>query len=234
LRVLLTNDDGIDAPGLAALEMATADRGDVLVVAPSAPLSGCSHQVNTHRPIQATKTADHRYWTDGTPADCVRLGLTHLAPQADWVMAGVNAGGNLGIDVYLSGTVAAVREGALFGKPGIAFSQYLQPRHPIDWTAAVSMVRRVLDVLLRRPPKPGAFWNVNFPHLTPEQAPPEMVFCPLDQNQLPVQYEIEDGWFRYQGVYQERERTPGTDVDVCFAGRIAITEVLSVASTRHY
>ena len=230
MRILLTNDDGIDAPGLAVLEAALAGRGEVFVVAPIEVLSGCSHQVNTQRPIQVTKVAERRYATDGTPADCVRVGLTHLVPWADWVIAGVNSGGNLGVDVYLSGTVAAVREAALFGTPAIAFSQYRRKDVPIDWGTAGGMVRRVLDLLLRRALQPGAFWNVNFPHLEPGQATPEIVFCPLDQSQLPIQYEIEDGRFRYQGVYRDRQRQPGTDVDVCFSGQIAITEVLPNSS----
>jgi 5'-nucleotidase len=228
--ILLTNDDGIDAPGLAALEAALAEKAELWIVAPDRPLSGCSHQVNTQRPIQVAKAADRRYATDGTPADCVRLALTHLAPQTDWIIAGINSGGNLGVDVYLSGTVAAVREAAFFGKPGIALSQYRRQGVPIDWDTAAAMARDVLDVLLRRTPAAGAFWNVNLPHLAPHQPRAEAVFCALDPCQLPVQYEVEDGRFRYQGVYGDRRRAPGADVDVCFSGRISITEVLPHSS----
>jgi 5'-nucleotidase len=124
MQILLTNDDGIGAPGLGALARELARWGRVVVIAPESARSGCSHQVNTAHPIRVRKLDGDRYATDGTPADCVRLGLSCLAPDANWVVAGINAGGNLGVDVYLSGTVAAVREGALFGKYAIAFSQY--------------------------------------------------------------------------------------------------------------
>lgn len=225
MHILLTNDDGIDAPGLATLEEAVADRGELSVVAPIETLSGCSHQVNTQQPINVTELSDRRYFTDGTPADCVRVALTHLAPGADWVISGVNAGGNLGIDVYLSGTVAAVREAVFFGKPGIALSQYCRRRAAIDWDLTGEMVRRVLDELLPKTLEPGAFWNVNFPHPESRQASPEIVFCPLDHNQLPVEYDVQGRKYGFRGVYQDRRRNPGTDVDVCFSGQIAVTKV---------
>jgi 5'-nucleotidase len=87
------------------------------------------------------------------------------------------------------------------------------------------MTARVLETLWSRPLEPGAFWNVNFPHLDEEDDPPEIVFCPLDHSQLPMDYEVRDGQFQYRGVYRQRAREPGTDVDVCFNGRIAVTQV---------
>ncbi|MHC4398894.1 MAG: 5'/3'-nucleotidase SurE [Planctomycetota bacterium] len=225
MQMLLSNDDGIEAPGLEVLERQLGQLGRVVVAAPESAHSGCSHQVNTHRPIRVRRLEEDRYATDGTPADCVRLGLSHLAPEVEWVIAGINNGGNLGVDVYLSGTVAAVREGALFGKPSIAFSQYRRQGIPIDWPRAGVMAARVLKILRSRALEPGAFWSVNFPHLEVEDDPPEIVFCPLDHSQLPVDYEVHDWQFQYRGVYRQRDRKPGTDVDVCFSGRIAVTQV---------
>ena len=92
MQILLTNDDGIQAPGLEVLERELGHLGRVVVAAPESALSGCSHQVNTQRPIRVRKLSEDRYATDGTPADCVRLGLTHLAPGAKWVIAGINDG----------------------------------------------------------------------------------------------------------------------------------------------
>ncbi|MHC4406853.1 MAG: 5'/3'-nucleotidase SurE [Planctomycetota bacterium] len=226
MQILLTNDDGIEAPGLEVLEGELRRLGRVVVVAPDSALSGCSHQVNTQRPIRVRRLGEDRYATDGTPADCVRLGLSHLASEANWVVAGINDGGNLGVDVYLSGTVAAVREGALFGKPAIAFSHYRRKGIPIDWPTAGVMTARVLEILRSRTLEPEAFWNVNFPHLDGEDDPPEVVFCPLDHSQLPIDYEARGWQFQYRGVYRQRDREPGTDVDVCFAGRIAVTQVV--------
>ena len=226
MKFLLTNDDGIEAPGLATLEQALSGHGEVMVVAPTNAQSGCSHQVTAHRPLPATKLGPLRYAVDGTPADCIRLGLLHLVPDADWVMAGVNDGGNLGVDVYMSGTVAAGREAAFFGKRAITFSQYRRKRDPFDWSAVVPMVQRVVEHLRQRPLKSGVFWNVNFPDLDKEDVSPEIIICPIDSSHLPVRYEIQSGTFCYHCNYHDRARKPGADVDVCFSGRIAVTEVL--------
>ena len=226
MKFLLTNDDGIEAPGLAALEQALCGLGDVAVVAPLESLSGCSHQVTLNRPLQVTKVNALRHAVDGTPADCVRLGLLRLAPDADWVMAGVNDGANLGVDVFMSGTVAAVREATLFGKPAVAFSQYRRNREPVDWSAVVPLVQSVVEQLWQYPLQPGAYWNVNFPDRDDDDLAPEIVICPLESSHLPIRFEHQDGRFHYQGIYHQRARRQGTDVDVCFSGHIAVTQVL--------
>jgi 5'-nucleotidase len=232
MQFLLTNDDGIHAPGLAALREAVAQRGSVCVLAPDEQLSGCSHQTTTNRALRLTQHADDRHALNGTPADCARIGLLHLAPETDWVLSGVNEGGNLGVDVYMSGTVAAVREAALLGRPGIAFSRYRASRQPVDWSAIVGQVEHVLDALFEKPLAPGAFWNVNLPDPGEfsDKENPDIVFCPLQDGPLPVQYEIEDGLFHFRGRYQDRARDSGTDVDVCFSGQIAVTQVLPTSS----
>ncbi|MBC7817459.1 MAG: 5'/3'-nucleotidase SurE, partial [Planctomycetaceae bacterium] len=122
MKFLLTNDDGIDAPGLRLLAEIAREFGEVIVVAPDGVRSGCGHQVTNDRPLALTNVRPGEFACDGTPADCARLGLKHIAADVDWVLSGVNDGGNLGIDVYMSGTVAAVREAVLLGKPGIALS----------------------------------------------------------------------------------------------------------------
>lgn len=229
MRFLLTNDDGIDAPGLAALAEAAREFGDIVIAAPVEALSGCSHQVNAHRPLRVVTRGENRYAVDGTPADCVRIGLLYLAPETDWVLSGVNDGGNLGVDVFMSGTVAAVREAAWMGKPGIAFSQYRDRRGErprLDWSGATTDARRVLERLLVRPPRKGGFWNVNFPDIEPDARPVELVEAPLEHGHLPIQFELDGDLYRYSGRYRDRARGEGTDVDVCFSGRIAITQIL--------
>src|SRR5262249_26291514 len=126
MRFLLTNDDGVDAPGLKVLFVAAEPLGDAVVVAPAEHHSGCSHQVTTRQPLRVAEHAARRFAVDGTPADCVRVALHALAPAAEWVLSGINAGGNLGADVYVSGTVAAAREAVLHGRPAVAVSQYLK------------------------------------------------------------------------------------------------------------
>jgi 5'-nucleotidase len=141
------------------------------------------------------------------------------------VVAGINAGGNLGVDVLHSGTVAAAREGAIHGRAAIAFSQYVARGKAIDWTRAALWARRVLEMLLGQESEPGTVWNVNFPHPEGAAPEPEIVFCPIDPNPLPLSYLVEGAEAKYNGVYQQRERGAGTDVDVCFGGAITISRL---------
>jgi 5'-nucleotidase len=218
---ILTNDDGIDAPGLKALAEAIA--GEKIIVAPKEHLSGCGHQLTTHRPIQVQRRSEIAYAVDGTPADCTRIGLTHLNPEAKYVLSGINAGGNLGVDVYTSGTVAAVREASIHGIPGIAISQWIKRPLEIDWDLATLLTIKVLTLLLERPLEAGYFWNVNLPHLQEGKPEPEIIFCQPSNQPLPVNYHVEGDLYYYHGEYAKRERAPGTDVDVCFSGNIAVT-----------
>lgn len=229
MNVLLTNDDGIDAPGLAAL--AAACRGwaeRVVVVAPREPHSGCGHRVTTDRPLVLAETGPDRYHVDGTPADCVRLALSALyrdRERPDWVFSGINAGGNLGVDIHHSGTVAAAREAALHGTPALAVSHYHRRETPIDWERASAWMRAVLAEVVPRPLEPGEFWNVNFPHPLEAGGPavPELVDCRIDPSPLPLGYESDAAGWRYRGRYQERARVEGGDVATCFGGRIAVS-----------
>jgi len=226
MKLLLSNDDGIDAPGLAALHTAAQDFGEPIVVAPAGPQSGVSHTVTWEGSVRLETRSADRHAVHGTPADCARLGLLRVAPDTRWVLSGINHGGNLGADVYYSGTVAAVREAVLHGWPGIAFSHYLRPGVPLDWPRVTRWAGRVLAGLLPRPIEPGLFYNVNFPHLAPDAPEPGIVFCPLDPNPLPLSYRHEEnGHHTYDGDYQARRRTAGADVEVCFTGRIAITAI---------
>ena len=220
---VLTNDDGWDAPGLAALRRAAAALGLCRIVAPIGPMSGCGHCVTTHEPLVVTRPSAGCMAVAGTPADCVRLALHHLAPAPNWVLAGINPGGNLGTDIHHSGTVAAVREAAIRGVPGIALSHYIARGRAVDWNRAGRWAEAILHRLMAQPWEPGTFWNVNFPHPEPEQAEPEVVFCPVDPSPLPLYYRVEGDRSVYAGDYQSRRRLSGFDVDVCFGGRIAVT-----------
>lgn len=224
MRLLLTNDDGIDAPGLQALHAVARQLGEPTIVAPHEGLSGCSHRVTTDGPFRVLSRPDG-FAVEGTPADCVRIGLHGLAPAADWVLAGINAGGNLGADIYHSGTVAAVREAVLHGYPGVALSHYRRRGLPVDWERAAAWALPLLRQLLSRPREPGVFWNINLPHLEPGAPEPEVVFCPLDPAPLPLDFRREGDVWHYAGNYQERRRAEGCDVDVCFRGKIAVTRL---------
>jgi len=240
--VLLTNDDGIDAAGLAALE--TACRGIAcrpVVVAPKEPHSGCGHRVTTDRPLQLEQVGVDRYHVDGTPADCVRLALTTLLrppgePESsggpadrgrvDWVLSGINAGGNLGVDIHHSGTVAAAREAALHGVPALAASHYHRREEAIDWSRAAAWMREVLAEVLPLPLEAGEFWNVNLPHplgLGPAASRPPLVECRIDPSPLPLGYTSEPAGWRYRSRYHERQRLPDGDVATCFGGAISLS-----------
>ncbi len=226
MKFLITNDDGIEAEGLAALLQATRGLGESVVVAPAAPQSGVSHAVTWHDGVRIEPRGENSFAIHGTPADCTRLGLLHLVQDADWILSGINHGANLGADVYYSGTVAAVREALLHGWPGIAFSHYRKTGVTFDWPRATEWIRPILSDLLARPRESGVFYNVNLPILSPGASNPEVVWCPLDPNPLPLNYrhEEESGLY-YAGDYNLRNRTTDADVDVCFTGHIAVTSV---------
>lgn len=231
MSLLLTNDDGIDAPGLAALTRSVEVlRRPFQVVAPAGPQSGCGHMVTTHRAIVVDPRGEGRWAVHGTPGDCVRLGLNHLAKSTGWVISGINAGGNLGTDIHHSGTVAAVREGAIRGVPGVAVSHYIARGRTIDWDRASMWTWPILEALLARPVTPGTLWNVNLPHLLADDPDPEVVLCPTDPSPLPLDFVHQANGAVYSGDYQNRARLPGHDVEVCFSGRIAISLVLVTAS----
>ena len=224
MKLLLTNDDGIEAPGLDALARVAEDLGDCVVMAPSAPASGVSHATTTDGPLRVHKLDDGRHAVEGTPADCVRVALHRFAGEFDWVLAGVNNGGNLGVDVYHSGTVAAVREAAIHGLPGIAISHYHnRPLEEADWQRAVRWVRPVIEDLMARPLSPGRFWNINLPMPGPAGDDPEVVHCALDPSPLVLSFREEQEVLHYNGRYSQRPRRTGMDVDVCFGGSIAVT-----------
>ncbi|MBF2029001.1 MAG: 5'/3'-nucleotidase SurE [Oscillatoriales cyanobacterium C42_A2020_001] len=223
---VLTNDDGIDAPGLRSLVQSVKNLNlDAVIAAPQEHLSGCGHQVTTTSPIRVHKRSEREYAIAGTPADCVRIAISHLCPTVHWVLSGINSGGNLGADVYISGTVAAVREAALHRISGIAFSQYRHGRREIDWDFASYLVTNVLTNLLARPTQPGVFWNVNLPHLATGASDPKLVFCTPCTQPLPAVYRVNEDQFHYAGEYSQRRRDPGGDVEVCFNGHIAITQL---------
>jgi 5'-nucleotidase len=221
--IILTNDDGAEAPGLQALFERLQDIGRIIVAAPDGPCSGIGHQVTTRSPIEVIEVAAKHYRIKGTPADCARIALKVLAPDAGWVIAGINRGANLGSDVYNSGTVAAAREAAILGCRSIAISQYVARDLSIDWGVTAGHAALVLKMLMERPLAKGNFWNVNLPHpLDPESAP-EYEFCDLDTGPHNYVYRREGGAYIYEGTIHERLRQPGRDVDVCFGGKAAIT-----------
>ncbi|MDJ0696701.1 5'/3'-nucleotidase SurE [Mastigocoleus sp. MO_188.B34] len=229
MTFILTNDDGIDAPGIQALYKAVNSlpqrKPPIIVAAPKEHHSGCGHRVTTNIPIQIQNRSENEYAISGTPADCIRVAVSHISQDIKYVLSGINAGGNMGVDTYISGTVAAVREAAMHGVPGIAISQYKKKDLQFDWDVSSKWTAKILVDLLERPIEIGSFWNVNLPHLSPESPQPEVIFCESCTKPLPINYHIEGNNFYYTGEYAKREKTPNSDVDVCFSGKIAVTRL---------
>jgi 5'-nucleotidase len=182
MRILISNDDGIGAPGLAALAAAVEDLGEVFVVAPDSPQSAAGHSITLRRPLRIQyvrlpgEPSLEGVAVDGRPADCVRLAIRNLLPQRpDLVLSGVNAGANVGINVFYSGTVAAAAEAAMCGIPGVAFSAALAgtDENEANFVAAAVYCRDVLDNLLAAGLSGKDLVNVNVPVLS--QGPPRGV-----------------------------------------------------------
>lgn len=162
MNILLSNDDGFRAPGLAALRAALAGLGPVTVVAPDRNRSGASNSLTLDRPLHVRQESEGVFSVDGTPTDCVHLAITGLLEQEpDMVVAGVNAGANLGDDVLYSGTVAAATEGRFLGLPAMAVS--LAGSGDTHFDAAARVARDLLERLRRDPLPADTILNVNVP-----------------------------------------------------------------------
>ena len=163
--ILLTNDDGYDAPGLAALAKAVASLGEVVVVAPDRERSAASHALTLGRPLRVRPTGTGWYRVDGTPTDCVHLGVFNLTGgrPPHLVISGINDGLNLGDDVTYSGTVAGALEGALLHIPSVAVSLATDERESPDYEMAGRFARSLAEKVLKEGLPAGVFLNVNVP-----------------------------------------------------------------------
>jgi 5'-nucleotidase len=165
MRLLLTNDDGVHAPGLAALARALQADHEVWVVAPSSERSAQSHALTMHKPLRLHTHGPRRFGVTGTPADCVYLGLHHLMAEhrPDLVLSGVNFGSNLGSDVHYSGTVAGAREACLQGVPAVAISLE-RTEGPMHWETATQVAAAVVRRFSVHGIPPRVLLNVNVPN----------------------------------------------------------------------
>jgi 5'-nucleotidase len=179
-RILITNDDGIHAPGIRVLEkIARTLSDDVWVVAPETEQSGASHSLTVRIPLRIRKVSTYRFAVNGTPTDSVLLGMLQILKKRppDIVLSGVNSGGNLAEDVGHSGTVAGAMEGLLLGARAIALSQIVSDKGPINWKTALRYGPRVVRTLIEAPWARDVFVNVNFPNLQPDKVKGVMVTC---------------------------------------------------------
>src|ERR687893_1876490 len=174
MRILLTNDDGVNARGMALLEtVARKLADDIWVVAPSEEQSGAGHSLTLTQPVRLRKFDDHRFSVTGTPTDAVMLALAHVMKDSppDVILSGINRGANLAEDVTYSGTVSAAMEGALAGVRSIALSQAYSREgmgDTVPFAAAEAWAEQVLGPLLEFKTEPRTLINVNFPAAPPE------------------------------------------------------------------
>jgi 5'-nucleotidase len=170
-RILLTNDDGIDAPGLAVLEQVARQlTDDVWVCAPSSEQSGASHSLTMHRPLRLKELGSQRYTVDGTPTDCVLVALNHLFKderKPDLVLSGINHGSNIGDDVVYSGTVSAAMEATMLGVRAIGLSQRLVSGHA-DWDTPRRWGAEVIRRICAMPWPRNVMMSINFPPVAPD------------------------------------------------------------------
>ena len=171
-RILVSNDDGIEAPGIKTLaRIAAALSDDVWIVAPEVEQSGAGHSLTLRRPLRIRQVEERRYGVDGTPTDCVLLAINEILKdrKPTLVLSGVNRGGNLGEDVTYSGTVAAAMEGTVLGVPAIALSQEYPAGGSVPWetaeTLAPDLIRRLCAIGWPR----NSLININFPAVSPDR-----------------------------------------------------------------
>ncbi|NJD91510.1 MAG: 5'/3'-nucleotidase SurE [Geobacter sp.] len=168
MKILVTNDDGIHAPGIIALASALAAIGEVAVVAPDRERSAASHALPLHHPLRAEQVAPGRFAVDGTPTECVNLGIHSLIDfHPDLVVSGINRGANIGDDVTYSGTVAAATEATLMGIPAFAVSLVTLDA-AADYSGAAAYAARLAKELIRNGLPRDTFLNVNVPAVDPQ------------------------------------------------------------------
>lgn len=248
MKILLTNDDGIEADGLQFLYEVLTKKAECFVVAPDQGRSCCSHGVTTQTSLEVVARMGNQWTVSGTPADCVRVGLLWLDLKPDLVVSGINHGGNLGVDILYSGTAAGAREASLLGVPAIAISQYMRRDIERDWDVSAKRADIVLENILKRESLGAGFWNVNLPALPRQLAAMDFPISVCNPELRAMAFSLEEAsefvnkgletlenanqssvrTVSYQGNYQARPREIGSDVDLCFGGHATVSWLDSV------
>lgn len=224
--ILVTNDDGIRAPGLAALASALEALGEVWVFAPDRQQSAVSHSVSLHRPLRVHEIGERWFMVDGTPVDCVMLAIRDLLPRRPaLVLSGVNNGANLGDDVTYSGTVAGAYEGMLLGVPSIAVSDVSYS--PVHLDTAARIAAKLSAAVLERGLPPDTVLNVNVPDVAYEQ------LKGIDHTSMGRRHYEEaiirredprgQTYYWIGGTLSDPELVPGTDIEAISHGKVSVT-----------
>ena len=232
MRILVTNDDGIYAPGLTTLEnVARALSDDVWVVAPETDQTGAAHSLSLNDPLRVREVADHHYAVRGTPTDCVIMAVRNIITGArpDLVLSGVNRGSNIADDVTYSGTVAAAIEGTILGIPSMALSQtYTFGESDVPWETAEKLAPNLVRRLFERGFPRNVFLNLNFPNLAPDEVRGTAITRQGKRDPGLMQIaERRDGRGNpYYWIAFERKRSDppeGTDLWAIYEGMVSVT-----------
>jgi len=242
MRILITNDDGIHAPGLSVMEQVARQMSDdVWVCAPETDQSGLAHSLTLNDPLRLREIEKKRFALRGTPTDCVIMAVTHLMADAkpDLVLSGVNAGQNIADDVTYSGTVAGAMEGRLLGIRSIALSQaynFADHKRIVPWDVTKTHAPDLLEKLVHVDLEPGTFLNVNFPRCAPDAVSGVAV---TDQGKMThglFMEERHDGrgfpyfWIRFGREQMDVPET--TDIGALNAGKISVSPLKLDLSAR--
>ncbi len=228
-KILITNDDGIHSEGIAALEAAVREIGQVYVVAPESEMSGAAHSLTLARPLRIRQIDEFHWTVDGTPTDCVTLALNQiLAPdiRPDICVSGINHGANLGDDATYSGTVAGAMEATILGVPGLAFSLTSTRSH--DFTESAKIAREVTIKALAEGLPEGTLLNVNIPKGTP--AGIRVTKQGFKSARPVISEHIDPRGKLYYWIGEERNgfrAEGGTDFEAIDAGYVSVTPMRS-------
>lgn len=231
-RILICNDDGVEAPGIKLLARIARELSrDVWVVAPEQEQSGASHSLTLQRPLRVRKLGHRRFAVDGTPTDCVLVAVNAVLEdkRPDLVLSGINAGGNTGEDVTYSGTIAAAMEATLLGLKAIALSQNVAEDGPPRWATAAAMAPRVIRRLAGLPWPRESFFNVNFPNVPPAGVKGIVAVAQGGRkigDHLLQRLDPRGRPYYWIGPQRDEARTPpGSDVRAVGEGKVAITPI---------
>jgi 5'-nucleotidase len=227
--ILVSNDDGVRAPGIVALAQALREVADVVVAAPDRERSATSHSISLDRPLRVDELEPGVFSIDGTPVDCVYLAVLHLVPRPPALcVSGINDGYNLGSDVFYSGTVAAALEAALRGVPAIAVS--LERRRPQDFSQAARFAQALVAEVLARGEEAiprGALLNVNLPAGVVKEFEVTRLGQRVYRDQVVVREDLRGrAYYWIGGPEEEGTDAPGSD---CTAVRAGLTSVTPLA-----
>jgi 5'-nucleotidase len=224
--ILVSNDDGVKAPGIVALAGALAEIGDLIIAAPDRERSAAAHSISLDRPLRAEQVAPGTWAIDGTPVDCVYLALHHLVPRKpDLCLSGINNGYNLGSDVFYSGTVGAAIEGALRGIPSIAIS--MERQSPPDFAHAAAFAASfVRDILSRGSGaiEEETLLNVNLPSGPVRGVRPTSLGRRIYRDQVAVRKDLRGKDYYWIGGPEEKgPDIPGSDCTAIAEGLVSVT-----------